>query len=308
MCVVGRGVKRTNLSINEEVAPMEESTKRRRLLAQRSPRTRSVLLATGLLVVGISPFAVARTGEVLREGLRNGTATRETQIISNVGSTTATTGGYSTRQSNRSSSGGGAVYGCRSKAGGSAATPRPQNPCVRANNLSTGLAFEFNAANGDIGGLFSVGGGGDAKKPFTTNATGVATGLNADRVDGLDAAQIVAAGRVKTGLDADTVDGKDATDLQARFAQVTVTGTAGQTRGVPSGGVTDDAGLGDYNVVFTGDLSACALSATVTGTAPGMVTVTPTVAADKATTAVDVRTFDGAGAAADRPFHLVANC
>jgi hypothetical protein len=308
MCVVGRGVKRTHLSINEEVAPMEESTKRRRLLAQRSPRTRSVLLATGLLVVGISPFAVARTGEVLREGLRNGTATRETQIISNVGSTTATTGGYSTRQSNRSSSGGGAVYGCRSKAGGSAATPKPQNPCVRANNLSTGLAFEFNAANGDIGGLISVGGGGDAKKPFTTNATGVATGLNADRLDSLDAAQIIAAARAKTGLDADTVDGKDATDLQARFAQVTVTGTAGQTRGVPSGGVSDDPGLGDYNVVFTGDLSACALSATVTGTAPGMVTVTPTVAADKATTAVDVRTFDGAGAAADRPFHLVANC
>jgi hypothetical protein len=308
MDVVGRGVKRTNLSINEEVAPMEESTKRRRFLARRSPRTRSVLLATGLLVVGISPFAVARTGEVLREGLRNGTATRETQIISNVGSTTATTGGYSTRQSNRSSSGGGAVYGCRSKAGGSAATPRPQNPCVRANNLSTGLAFEFNAANGDIGGLFSVGSGGDAKKPFTTNATGVATGLNADRVDSLDAAQIIAAARAKTGLDADTVDGKDSTDLLPRFAQVTATGTAGQTRGVPSGGVSDDAGPGDYNVVVTGDLSACALSATVTGTAPGMVTVTPTVAADKATTAVDVRTFDGTGAAADRPFHLVANC
>jgi hypothetical protein len=288
---------------------MEESTKRRRLLAPRSPRTRSVLLATGLLVIGISPFAVARTGEVLREGLRNGTATRETQIISNVASTTATTGGYSTRQSNRSSSGGGAVYGCRSKAGGSAATPRPQNPCVRANNLSTGLAFEFNAADGDIGGLISVGGGGDAKKPLTTNATGVATGLNADRVDSLDAAQIIAAARAKTGLDADTVDGKDATDLQARFAQVTVTGTAGQTRGVPAGGVSDDPGAGDYNVVFTGDLSACALSATVTGTAPGIVSVTPTVAADKTTTGVDVRTFDGAGgAAADRPFHLVANC
>ena len=86
------------------------------------------------------------------------------------------------------------------------------------------------------------------------------------------------------------------------------TGTAGQTRGVPTGGVSDDAGLGDYNVVFTGDLSACALSATVTGIAPGIVTVTPTVAADKATTAVDVRTFDGAGAPADHPFHLVANC
>jgi hypothetical protein len=279
----------------------------RRLLG-RAPRTRSVVAATSLLVICIAPFAAARTGSSLREGLRNGTAARETQIISNVASTTATTGGYSTRQSNRSSSGGGAVYGCRSKAGGSAATPKPQNPCVRANNLSTGLAFEFNAAHGDIGGLFSVGSGGDAKKPFTTNATGVATGLNADRVDNLDAAQIVAAARTKTGLDADTVDGKDATDLQARFAQVTDAGAAGQTRGVATGGVSDDAGAGDYTVVFSGDLGACALSATVTGTAPGIVTVTPAVAADKATTTVDVRTFDGAGAAADRPFHLSASC
>ena len=39
-------------------------------------------------------------------------------------------------------------------------------------------------------GLITVGGGGDAKKPFTTNATGVATGLNADRVDGADASAL----------------------------------------------------------------------------------------------------------------------
>lgn len=283
---------------------------RRRLrlpLAGKSPRTRSVVLATGLLVVGISPFAIAKTGSNLREGLRNGTSVRETQIISNIGSTNAPTGGYSTRQSNLSSSGGGAVYGCRSKAGGSAAAPTPQNPCVRANNLSTGFAFEFNASNGDTGGLISVGTGGDTKKPFATNATGIATGLNSDRVDNLDAAQIIAAARIKTGLDADTVDGKDATDLQAKFAQVTALGAAGSTRGVPTGGVTDPAGAGTYQVVFTGDLSACAMSATVTGTTPGTVTVTPTVAGGNTT--VDVRTFDvPAGAAANLGFHLTANC
>ena len=276
-------------------------------LANRSPRTRSVVLATGLLVLGISPFAAARTGSNIREGLRNGTATRETQIISNVGSTTATTGGYSTRQSNLSSSGGGAVYGCRSGTGGSAATPRPQNPCIRANNLSSGLAFEFNASNGDTGGLITVGTGGDAKKPFTTNATGVATGLNSDEVDGLDAAQIISAARTKASLDADTVDGKDSTELQAKFAQVTIAGTAGETRGVPTGGVTTGtASDGIYQVVFTGDLSRCAMSATITGTDAGQVTVTPAVAAGN--TNVDVRTFNGAGTAADRPFHLTADC
>jgi hypothetical protein len=210
---------------------MQRPKKLCRMLSERSPRTRSVLLATGLLLVGISPFAVARTGEVLREGVRNGTTTRETQIISNVGSTTATTGGYATRQSNRSSSGGGAVYGCRSKAGGSGATPKPQNPCVRANNLSTGLAFEFNATNGDIGGLFGVGAGGDTKKPFTTNATGVATGLNSDEVDGLDAAQIVAAARAKAALDADTVDGRDSADLGTRWALVNESGQIEQQTG-----------------------------------------------------------------------------
>jgi hypothetical protein len=267
-----------------------------------------VVLATGLLVLGISPFAIARTGSNLREGLRNGTSVRETQIISNIASTTSPTGGYSTRQSNLSGSGGGAVYGCRSKAGGSAATPTPQNPCIRSNNLSTGFAFEFNASNGDTGGLISVGTGGDSKKPFVTNATGVATGLNSDQVDGLDAAQIIAAARTKTGLDADTVDGKDSTDLQARFAQVASAGTVGESRGliattplvhtVPNGGV--------YEVTFTGDLSKCAVSATLTGAAFGEINATPAVAASNTT--VIVRTASSTGVAQDHPFNLTISC
>jgi hypothetical protein len=286
--------------------PTEDPTPARRPLLRRAPRTRSVVAATGVLVICVSPFAAARTGSNLREGLRNGTATKETQIIGKLRSATATTGGYVTRQSNLSTDGGGAIYGCRSKAGGSAATPRPQNPCIRANNLSTGFAFEFNAANGDVGGLISVGPGGDAKKPFVTNATGVASGLNADRLDNLDAAQIIGAARTKTGLDADTLDGKDSTDLQARFAQVAADGSAGQTRGVRTGGVTDPAGPGTYAVTFTGDLANCALSATLTGADPGMITATPAAVA-AGTTTVTVRTFDAA-APANRPFHLVANC
>jgi hypothetical protein len=147
---------------------------------QRGPRTRSVVIATTILVLGIAPFAVGATGDALREGTRNGTAVKETEIISNNGT------GYTTRQSNKSNSGGGAIYGCRSTAGGSAANP-PKNPCIRANNLSNGFAFEFNAAGGETAGTITVGTGGDGKRPFTTNATGVATGLNADRVDGADA-------------------------------------------------------------------------------------------------------------------------
>jgi hypothetical protein len=287
--------------------PAEAHRHRRRLPLSTSPRTRSVLLATGVLVVGISPFAVARTGGNLREGVRNGTTVRETEIVSNVGSTTAPKGGYATRQSNLSSSGGGAVYGCRSQAGGSAATPRPQNPCLRANNLSTGFAFEFQATRGDAGGLISVGAGGDSKKPFTTNATGVATGLNSDEVDGLDATQIVAAARAKTGLDADTLDGRDAADFLPRFAQVSAAGTAGETRGVAATAGVTRTGPGVYEVVFTGDRSACSVAATITGTTFGEITATPAVAGGNTTVTVRTATSDGA-TPADRAFHLTLNC
>ncbi len=166
---------------------------KRRLALGRAPRTRSVVLATGMLVIGVSPFAIAATGDALREGKRNGTTRAETEIIGNLKSSTGTKGGYVTRQSNLSTSGGGAIYGCRSQAGGSAAKPTPQNPCVRANNLSKGLAFEFNASNGDIVGAFTAGAGGDTKKPFVTNATGIATGLNADRLDGAHLSEILTA-------------------------------------------------------------------------------------------------------------------
>ncbi len=202
-----------------------DPTMRRRHPLARAPRTRAVLAATCLLIVVGAPLASARTGDDLREGVRNGTTAKETQIIGSLRSSLARTGGYVTRQSNLSTDGGGAIYGCRSKAGGSAAKPTPQNPCVRANNLSTGFAFEFNAANGEIAGLITAGPGGDSKRPFVTNATGVATGLNADRVDSLGASEIIAAARTKAGLDADTLDGKDSAELATRWALIAEDGT-----------------------------------------------------------------------------------
>jgi len=286
-------------------APKEKTDGRRRLLIGRAPRTRSVLLASGFLAIAIAPFGIAATGDSLREGRRNGTTSRETQIISNIPSSTGLTGGYSTRQSNLSSSGGGAVYGCRSQAGGSRATPTPQNPCIRANNLSRGLAFEFNSSVGDVVGAITAGGGGDSKKPFTTNATGVATGLNADRVDNLDAAGIVAVARIKTSLDADTVDGLDSSDLRPRFAQVSAEGALGETRGV-TGTVTHVDNSGDYAITFTGDLSRCAISATLVGGALGAIVAVPTLVGGN--TRIDVTTSDLAAAKEERAFHVTVNC
>jgi len=187
-----------------------------------SPRTRSVIVAAGIFAVVIAPAGVAATGSVLKEGVRNGTATQETQIISKAAATAGPTGGYATRQSNLSATGGGAIYGCRTGAGGSAAKPA-QNPCIRANNLSKGFAFEFNAAAGDVVGLISSGIGGDNVKPFTTNATGVATGLNADRVDGLNAADIAkgATDAIATASAASATDATNKADAaKTRFALV----------------------------------------------------------------------------------------
>lgn len=148
-------------------------------------RTRSVLVASGVLVLGLTSYAGARTGDELREGLRNGTATEETQIIADTRAERGPTGGFATRQSNLSRSGGAAVYGCRSNAASSS------DPCLRVNNLRAGKVFEFASSSGTIAGSIEFEDGGDDKKPLTTNATGVATGFNADRVDGRDADELV---------------------------------------------------------------------------------------------------------------------
>jgi hypothetical protein len=231
------------------------------------------ILASALLVaLMVAPFAGAfGEGNNVRGGARNPSSdarrayTKETEIIANLST-------YGTRQSNKSNNGGGAVYGCRSAAGG---TPKGNEPCVRASNLANGRAFEFNANGGTEVGAIT---GPATAAPFTTTATGVATGLNADKVDG-----------------------KDATELQAKFAVVTGSnGALGDKRGATA---SARSVAGVYSVDFDADVSKCARTATIAGTEAGQVT---TEATDADTVAV--RTFDGAGAAADRSFHLVVTC
>lgn len=167
-----------------------------RRIPRPSPAT---VIASIALVVAIGGTAYATgEGNPILGGVRNPGNNQsqalkgETQIIANNST-------YGTRQSNKSNNGGGAIYGCRSKVGGSAAN---QEPCIRANNLSTGSAFEF-ATTGTVGGLITTASTGGA--PFTTNATGVATGLNADRVDGKDASDFL--GKTETAVSAGNVNG-----------------------------------------------------------------------------------------------------
>ncbi|MDQ3769576.1 MAG: hypothetical protein M3370_08900, partial [Actinomycetota bacterium] len=147
-----------------------------------------------VLAVMVAPLSVAASGDALREGVRNGTTTKETEIIGEFNAGTGAKGGYVTRQSNTQTgpnAGGGAIYGCRGAAGG---TPAGSAPCLRASNLADGYAFEL-ASKGLVGGLITLGDptAPNPGKPFVTNATGVATGLNADQVDGKDAAELTGA-------------------------------------------------------------------------------------------------------------------
>jgi len=233
-----------------------------------------IVIAAIAVALLVTPFALAAgEGRPLRGGARNPSSnaslsyTRETQII-------ASNSTYGTRQSNKSTNGGGAIYGCRARTGTKA--------CLRASNLSSGRAFSFATNSGTEVGRID---GPATAAPFTTSATGVATGLNADKVDGKDAATISA----------------DAN----RFAQVSDAGTLGNQRGATSASNAGAAGDGTYSVVFADDISKCAIGATEsTVTNAGSVSVE--LGADTKTVAVLTR--DNANAAADRPFHLTVTC
>jgi hypothetical protein len=265
-------------------------------------RGRLVLLSSIAIGLLVAPFAVGATGQgSIGGGTRNPSAntssgySKETQIIGSVaqnqGGLAANTGGYVTRQSNKSDSGGGAIYGCRAKAGTEA--------CVSANNLNNGDAFRFQTEPGaaTIGILrFGL----DITKtvdkaPFVTNGTGVVTNLNADKVDGKNADDFAP----KTAL----------TDYVAKnsllFAAVAADGTIGANRGVPAGGKATVATAGSattFTVPLAGDVSACAYTASPTA---GGLDAPPIVATGDDKKSVVV-TEDPTGAAV--PFHLQVTC
>jgi hypothetical protein len=145
---------------------------------------KAAVVCSLILAIGIPSVAMGfGEGRNLLLGKRNPSnnanlaLNTETEII-------ADTTTYGTRQSNKKDGdGGGAIYGCRSNPG--------NEPCIRSNNLKGGRAFEF-VTIGKEGGRIEVGGD-HTGAPLTTNATGVATGFNADKVDGKEAADFAPA-------------------------------------------------------------------------------------------------------------------
>jgi hypothetical protein len=145
-----------------------------------------------------TPIAVQAAGEgdPVEGGARNPGANetlaleRETEIIAETAVDT-----YGTRQSNKGA-GGGAIYGCRSTLDlQNIGDPAQSTPCIRANNLNDGKAFDFQVGEGNLGGVIQktndLGTPFPNAIPFITNMGGIALGLNSDRVDNLHAEQII---------------------------------------------------------------------------------------------------------------------
>ena len=232
-----------------------------------SGRTLRYILIGGLvLAIGVPSVAMGfGEGRALILGKRNPsghrTLTKETQIIGN-------TSTYATRQSNKKvGDGGGAIYGCRSNVG--------NEPCILTRNLRDGRAFQFETA-GKEGGRIETGDANGA--PFTTNATGVATGLNADRVDGKEATDFAGAG-----------------DLLA--ARVTAAGALAGGRGATAAAI--ETGPKTYRVTFGRDVSNCTYTATPQGAA-----TSNTLAVQAGSNPQNVRV----DADAATPFQLIVVC
>jgi hypothetical protein len=232
-----------------------------------------VVAAALILAIGIPSAAVGfGEGRDAKLGKRNpssGSLTRETQIIADNGS-------YGTRQSNkRNGEGGGAIYGCRSDAG--------KEPCVRANNLKGGRAFEF-ATVGKEAGFIQV--GDTTAPPFSTNATGKVANLDADKVDGKSSEEFASAGDIG-------------------FASVKADGTFVAGRGATAS-TKSNVAENTYTVTFNKDVSKCSFTSTAVG-ASSDVGGFGAIAGQQPTQVV-VDEPDTAGGGAGRDFHLQLIC
>jgi hypothetical protein len=249
-------------------------------------RTGTATACTLALAAAMATQAMAAgEGTNARLGVRNpssGNLTVQTQII-------ASNSNWGTRQSNKGA-GGGAIYGCRSAPGAES--------CVRAVNLMNGLAFSFQSNSGSTVGSFQVGTTSAVNNnvaPFTTNAGGVVTNLNADHVDGLSASQIESQAVSTAVSQAGT-----ASRALSSIAAVSATGVLEKTRGATA---STNTGTGTYVVTFGASIANCVYQATIAGATAGIVTTTQASA-----TTVAVSTFAAGGAATSLPFQLTVNC
>jgi hypothetical protein len=269
---------------------------------QRSPHTRRAPLVLGsALIIGVlaAPLAGATgEGSAIELGERNpfaGSAKRETQVIANTDTNT-----YGTRQSNLGK-GGGAIYGCRTSGTGLSSDPKTNTACVRVNNLRTGQAFQFQSLSGALIGVIQSGPvfatPNPNAKPFITNATGVADGLNADKLDGKDADAIIAEARQANPAGAAP---------SFAFGQIAANADveASRSQGITNDNVDKGTAAGVY--CFKGLTSRPKNAQATLVTGPGEIAVDTLgdIAECPGNEQLSVRTYSSSGGAEDKAFQI----
>ncbi len=263
---------------------------------------RAAVLAGVAIAVLAAPIAIAGT---IQGGQRNpgGSSLAYSQSTQIIGSLS----GYAARVSNYGT-GGAVIDGCRGVTGGPA--------CVEVDNLKTGQAFDF-LSSGSVGGTIHLANPNGA--PFTTNATGVATGLNANYLQGKAASAFLgataqaadsaklggvpASSYVQTSQLSSQVSsqlGGYAQTSQLLFAVVSQNGSLGANRGATASAATNST---SYTVTFSANVSRCSYTASPAG--PALTSGAIGVASDAANPdIVDVN----APAALPQGFHLQVIC
>ena len=236
--------------------------------------TRAALLSGATLALSSAPIALA-TG--LTDGSGRGGPTAHTAGVAAAGGyairggihnparsayyrTTgifSRNGGWTDRVENLGS-GGATLDACHAPAGGLS--------CLDGYNLSGGLAFMFNTSGLNGGEILLSNPNGS---PFTTNAHGVATGLNANYLQGVQAAEFQLAS--KPAANADKLGGQPPSSYvgagQLLFADVVTAPTLKieNTRGATA--VSQSASA--YTVSFgTSNVSKCSYTASPTAAPP----------------------------------------
>lgn len=242
-----------------------------------------VVLSSLILAILVPTIAVAANGDPMRAGGRT-TFTRITRVLGDSNT-------YATQQSNlRQGDGGAARYGCRSSAG--------NEFCLLSKNTGGGGSFRFTSANSLLGGIIDVDppAGKTARdaKPFTTNATGVATGLNADEVDSMSANDIIKAAQNAPAYARVGADGKTDATRTSGIADTNIVHATGGVycfTGLKAQPVTANATLdgvpGETSVETTNDKPGADCN-----NATGIQLI--------------VRTYDSTGKPADKPFYVQA--
>jgi hypothetical protein len=245
---------RTHATSVEKGTPEGLPQRRRRRAAMLSATALAIFAAPVALAMGArAHIATLADNTPLKGAIHNPASSayfQTTGIFANFS-------GWSTRIQNLGSGGAG-TFGCKANSSGSA--------CLASENSKGGLAFTF-ASTGGLGGKILL--TNPTAAPFTTNAHGEASGLNANYLQGKEAKEFQLA--KEPAANANDLGGKPAAEYlttgQMLFADVS--DVASEAKIVSTRGATTVTQSSEtFTVTFgSANLSKCALTASPIGAA-----------------------------------------